>query len=391
MRIAAIADLHLGFRAGTATEGGRNVREMDVERALARVVHGIIEAKPDLVTIAGDVFHHPRVSDFARLAFLEAVRALLALGIPVVIAQGNHDAGRTADVLTPIALGEAMSGPGVLYVVTQPERLRFRTLGQEVAVAVFPFTTRVGDGAPYRLEPDPDADVNVLLVHAAVRGSAEGDTLPRFYGTGQALDMGYEADRWDCIAVGDYHEFTRLHPTALAFYSGSIERTSSNIWAEKQQKGWVLADTAARTLEFMEIPTRDVVDYEYRDIVSFGVDVDAAGLNDALQQLLDSIEDGLQGSIVRLKVREFPRAEREHIDWTLVRKLKALTCHFQLDLEYQPMEAADLGDRRERAHALSLAEEFAAFFANDPDEVRALARRAMELEQDAVETVEVAA
>jgi len=364
VRGAALADLHLGFRAFAAVEGGRNVRERDVEDAWERAVDAVIAEGVDLVTIAGDIFHHPRVSDYAKRAFLRGVRKMLDAGIIVIVLQGNHDAGRTAEVLTPIALAEGMGS--LLHIVTTPKRIRFRVRGEVVSVACFPFVAR-GDDADYRLDPDQHADVNVLLMHAAVKGSADGDGLPYFYGGDQALDVGREADRWDVIACGDYHEFTRLHPSRLAFYSGSIERTSSDIWKEDAPKGWVLYDTATGTMDLREIETRPMLSFNYSEFQSV---TDAEGLNVVLAEL--SCNPYRTGeAIVRLKVPDFPAAEREHIDWSLVRKLKETCLHFYLDVRYAASAAASLGDRRDR-EVFTLADEAARFFADDPEDVRDL-------------------
>lgn len=396
MRAAHLADLHLGKRQFSATEGGRNAREADVERAFNLAIDDIIAQQPDLVTIAGDIFDHLRISDYARMVFLRGVQRILEeTNAVVIILQGNHEAARTIESLTPIALATLFRDR--VHVVCDFKRIRFEVTdnfptGPQVtcSVACFPFTTRVAE-ATHRLEPDLDADVNVLLMHAAVRGAADGDTLPYFYGGQGALDIGRAASEWDVVACGDYHEFTRLHPTALAFYSGSIERTSSDIWKEVSPKGWVLTDTVAKTMEFREIPTRPMWDIRF-----LGPDEVTAPSAEALNAQLDKLAnhpDNLQdlaGAIVRLKVEDFPREERDHIDHDLVRKLRGLCLHFQLDISFSVIEAADLGDRRERGVAMSLAAEAAAFFASDPEEVRALVLRALEIEAGVEDLEEVA-
>ncbi len=262
-RGAALADLHLGVRQFQATVDGRNTREVDTESAWYAAISAIISEKVDLVTIAGDVFHHPRVSDYAKKAFLVGIRTLLESGAEVIVLQGNHDAGRTADVLPPIRLAEAPR----LHVITEPSWVPFVTEGgEEVVVSCYPYTA-LQDLPAYKLEPNPTADVNILLMHAAVKGSAEGDKTPFFYGSSdQALDVGREIDRWSAILVGDFHEFTRLHPERLAFYSGSLERTSNNIWQEQAPKGWVLYDTATGKMELQEVPTREMLDWSLGDL-----------------------------------------------------------------------------------------------------------------------------
>jgi hypothetical protein len=129
-----------------------------------------------------------------------------------------------------------------------------------------------------------------------------------------------------------------------------------------------------------------MIDYRIGDLVEVNDgDANADDVNAALQALLESCDDGLAGAIVRLKVEDFPRAEREHIDQKLVRELRPKLTLFNLDLRYaaatdRPIETA--GER------VSLAMEAAAWFADDPAEVRALALRMLELDEQPAEQVE---
>ncbi len=66
MRIAHLADLHLGFRAyHRVTPRGINVREADVADAFRRAVARVCDLRPDLVLVAGDIFHTVRPSNTA--------------------------------------------------------------------------------------------------------------------------------------------------------------------------------------------------------------------------------------------------------------------------------------------------------------------------------------
>jgi len=376
----ALSDIHLGYRAYPATTEGRNTRECDVETAWWAAVDLIVERKPDLVTIAGDIFHHPRVGVHALKAWRDGLRKIIEYtGARVVVAMGNHDAGKTADVLTPIILPDDL--PSV-SIVTTPLRIMLDIKGKPVSVAVFPFVIR-GNGETYKLNPSPEADTNVLVMHAAVRGSAEGDKLPWFYGSSdQALDVGREADRWDAILLGDWHDFAQLHPDRSVFYSGSLERTSNNIWQETAPKGVVEYDTdKPGELVFHEIPTRPMFDYDFSGSGKYPLEPCAENINLALLQMLAGEEH--RDAIVRLKIEDFPREDREHIDWGHVRELKSLTTHFYMDLRYAKRELIDLGDRRERPVA-TLADEAVAFFSDDEQPVRDCAMRYLDFEAEAV-------
>lgn len=344
MRGVAIADVHLGFPGAGRMVGGRPQREVDVETAWAAAVENAIRFGPDLVTIAGDVFHHPRVSTHAVKAFRDGVHRLVDAGIRVVIAQGNHDAAKTAGTLSPLHIPDDY--PGV-FVVTTPSRIKFtcERTGERVAVAVFPYVS-MGSGELYRMEPDPSRDVNVLLVHAAVRGDASGDQLPHFYGAdAAAIDVAREAERWSVVALGDFHEFRRLHPTAPAFYSGSIERTSSNIWAEPGPKGIVGFDTATGELEFIEHPTRPMFDLDAATAPALDCALSGAEEVNYCLQLL-AADSAVADALVRLQVHGFPREERDQVDWALVRELKGRCTLFLLDIEYAAGGLAGAADRR---------------------------------------------
>jgi DNA repair exonuclease SbcCD nuclease subunit len=58
MRLVHLSDLHLGFRQyQRLTPTGVNQREADVALAFRRAVDRTVELRPDLVLVAGDVFH----------------------------------------------------------------------------------------------------------------------------------------------------------------------------------------------------------------------------------------------------------------------------------------------------------------------------------------------
>lgn len=384
---ASISDLHLGFRAFAAMVGGRNAREVDVERAWLDVVDTISDSnrspydeRPRIVTIAGDIFHNPRPSMHAVKAFRDGLRKLTMdydepNGTVVVVLQGNHDAGRTAESLSPIIIPDDLAN---VIVVTEPQVVPVEMGDDGCAVHCFPFTTLQDAAKTYKLTPSGEWGIDILLVHAAVKGDAKGYSLPHFYGGLGALDVLKEADRFDVVAVGDFHEFRRLHPTKLAFYSGSIERTSSNIWQEKESKGVVYWNTDEdKQIHFISTWSRPMIDDEV-----MGAD-QAEHINLALESLLDAPRDGrlsrADGSIYRLTVPDFPRSERDGIDWSLVRELKKVCLHFDLNIQWAQKEAEQVrsGDAVDRKRTLT--DDAAEFFASDPAPVRDLCLQYLEV------------
>ena len=87
MRLVHLADIHLGFRQyQRQTPGGLNQREADVAKSLRAVIDRIIELDPDIVLIAGDVFHTVRPTNPAILtAFIQFERLKRALPLAEIV------------------------------------------------------------------------------------------------------------------------------------------------------------------------------------------------------------------------------------------------------------------------------------------------------------------
>ena len=77
MKLAHLADLHLGFRQyDRQTPRGANQREADVAQVFARAVDDLLEQRPDLIVIAGDIFHSVRPTNSAILFLFQQLQRL---------------------------------------------------------------------------------------------------------------------------------------------------------------------------------------------------------------------------------------------------------------------------------------------------------------------------
>ncbi|HRU11914.1 MAG TPA: DNA repair exonuclease, partial [Methanomassiliicoccales archaeon] len=96
MRIAHVADTHVGFTAYRRTdpETGMNQREVDVYRAFERLVDSLIAKRPDAVLHSGDLFDSVRPSNRALSVVLEQLLRLSREGIPIVLIAGNRSTPR---------------------------------------------------------------------------------------------------------------------------------------------------------------------------------------------------------------------------------------------------------------------------------------------------------
>jgi DNA repair exonuclease SbcCD nuclease subunit len=385
MRIACLSDLHLGYSGPGRTVAGRSIRSLDVETAWACACEQIVERSPDLVLIAGDVFDQVTPPVAAVRAFLDGVAQISFA--EVVVIGGNHETPKTAGVVCPNELARAAGAR--VHVVTQASIGR-RAGEDYVAVHCYPYEALSGERVVVP-EPDAAAAVNVMLIHAAVRSSSRPGALPKMYAGPSAYDVS-RAEGFDVVVCGDYHEHAVLagagDPDAdcngilrfttggpVAFYPGSLERCSSSIWQETKPKGWVLVDTASRTLEFIEVPTRPMRDLDATMYAGFWSGMDdgrfpVAGLNGVLHRLLEHERDFVLDALVRLRVDGLPRSDEALIDWRAVQKLRQHCALFHLDIRWAAADGREFTDRRERARAHSLAGDARLFFADHEPAVR---------------------
>ena len=328
MRLVHLSDIHLGFRQyQRQTPTGINQREADVANALRQVIDAVIELRPDLILIAGDVFHTVRPTNPAILhAFLQFSRMMQMLpDTTAVIIAGNHDTPRTAETGCILRLFKPL---GITVVDGEAQRIPFA--GLDLSILAVP--DMQGKRPP--LEPDPTAKYNILLLHGEIEG-----VLPRY---GRELDRSpmeitqeeLGAERWDYVALGHYHVYRSVAPNA--FYSGSLDYTSTNPWGELAEeheagiggKGIIEHDLAKKTHKFHPIaPSRPWVDLTPLS----GAGLSPAALDEAIRDALDKCDGGIDEKIVRLVVRDVPRHILRELDHKALRDYKRKALHFHLD------------------------------------------------------------
>jgi DNA repair exonuclease SbcCD nuclease subunit len=328
MRLVHLSDLHLGFRQyQRLTTRGINQREWDVADAFRRAIDRTIAIAPQLVVVAGDVFHNVRPTNAAILqAYRQFSRLRSALpNAEVVICAGNHDTPRTLEVGGILALfGEL----GMRVADTKADRIHLPALDCSVlAVPDVPVSRPA-------LVPDPAAKWNVLLLHGEVAG-----VIPAGAATADraAVELTREelgASRWNYVALGHYHVHRQVDTNA--WYSGSIEYTSANPWGElKEQrdanvpgKGFVEHDLATGEHRFHHLDgARRLLDLP--SIVARGMS--AADLDAAIARTIDQVPGGIDDQVVRLVVRDCPRHVARELDHKTLREYKRRALHFHLD------------------------------------------------------------
>jgi DNA repair protein SbcD/Mre11 len=328
MRLVHLADIHLGFRQyQRQTPTGINQREADVGESLQRVIDAVIELKPDLVLVAGDVFHPVRPTNPAILhGFRQFSRLVQAIpDAKVVMIAGNHDTPRTAETGCILRLFTQL---GITVVDGKSSRVSI----PELDLMILAVPDMALDRA--RLEPDAAAKYNILLLHGEIEGVLPkyGRELERASMEISQQELG--AEKWDYVALGHYHVHRRISENA--YYSGSLDYTSTNPWGELAEereagiggKGIIEYDLATNTHRFHSLPPKR----PWIDLAPLsGAGLSPVALDEAIRDALDKCEGGIDQKIVRLVVRDVPRHILRELDQKALRDYKRRALHFHLD------------------------------------------------------------
>lgn len=328
MRLVHLADLHLGFRQyHRLTPSGINQREADVASAFRQAIDRTIALRPDVIAIAGDVFHTVRPMNPAIIhAFTQFARLRRELpDATVVIVAGNHDRPRATETGCILRLFAPL---GIHIVEDEPRRISVPE--RDLAILAVP---DLGGALP-ELTPEPAARYNVLVLH----GEVEGMLPPRALRGERALleipSHALGAARWSYVALGHYHVHRAIAPNA--YYAGSIEYTSTDAWGEMREerstgvpgKGFIEYDLDTGAHHFHALtPVRRLLDLEA--ISARGLS--AAELDGRIRDRVEGCVPAIDEQVVRLVVHDVPRHVARELDHRAVREFKRRALHFHLD------------------------------------------------------------
>jgi DNA repair exonuclease SbcCD nuclease subunit len=362
VKLAHLADLHLGYRQYTRqTAQGINQREADVALAFRRALDDVVAQAPDLIVIAGDVFHTVRPNNTTILDTfrrLQDVRTRLPR-TPVVLVAGNHDTPRSLETGSILRLFEAIQG--VHAVALEPRTLAFPDL--DAAVVCVPDLVWSEDVKP-AAEPDPAARHNILVTHREVEGVLPYEASAALGYRGPPIRRSdLHPDRFDYVALGHYHVATRIEPNV--WYAGALEYVTTNPWGESRergaakragQKGWLLVNLDdGLKVQFRPLAhERRVLDLEPVE----GTGLDAAALDVAIAERLHAVKGGIDGQIVRLVVHNVARITARDLDHAAIREFKSRALHLRLDLRRPEPARPTLVERGRRQPLPVLVEEY---------------------------------
>lgn len=223
IRIGQMSDLHLGYR-----QYGRFERVKDFYSAAARGAEILIEQKPDLVLIPGDIFHRSLPYPVEQRQAVMLLRTFAQQDIPVVVTRGNHDAsyawtkkqgGNELHVLQDLGL--------VTYL---EDEVRDFQVGNNKHVRIWGQGYHGGDASAHLAElvqskPDLISDKsipNVLMLH---------EYLDNLVPSAELSEYAVGIYGFDYVAIGHYHGWWENGAGNMCC-TGSTEHVSAAEWDE---------------------------------------------------------------------------------------------------------------------------------------------------------------
>lgn len=297
LRIAHIADTHLGYRSSTVKG-----RDEDFSRSWILACQAIVDSKPDLILHAGDVFHHPSPSWGAVISFLEGAKILQDYGAPIFMISGNHDSSRMNMRHTVFSVLTGVTP--FIRISHSPEPLATYLAHLDVTVVMLSHLALVNkdllQNITYIRNSLNSRDFNILVSHGSV-----GDLdKSREIGSVVIPDEVFEFP-WSYVALGHLHMAQPFGQRG--WYSGSIERCG---WSDlPASPAWTLTELTESELRHAQqsVPHRRMV--ELPDI-----DCEGWGPDDVVEAVLWSLGksrlDPEGNAIVRVLLRNVPHREQ---------------------------------------------------------------------------------
>ncbi|MDQ3693155.1 MAG: metallophosphoesterase [Chloroflexota bacterium] len=313
LRIAHLADSHLGYRAlgRSCPETGRNQRSVDIERSFMAAIDDILRRDVDLILHAGDLFHHTRPSWSTLRCFVRTMRRVEAAGIPTIIIGGNHDTPRLRSTGSVFGLLE-LALPSIRFEAGY-DLIEVPFKEHTLTVHAVPHGSLTGPVPP---SPLPDTrHRNVLVTHGLTPGAHVFGRMGNEPGeTVLAADL--LAHDLDYVALGHFH--IAGDQGRNAWYAGSSERIG---WGDESVKPGYLIVTLG---DPGAVPEIEVIPIDSaRPMKSLhpinGEDRTPEELADTILDRLRAL--GMPDAMTRIELRDTTRPVRREVESLVQRQV----------------------------------------------------------------------
>ena len=310
LRIAHVADTHLGYRSSTIPH-----RDVDFAKAWVAACRAIVDSKPDLILHAGDVFHRPNPSWGALRDFLDGADILKEAKCPILGISGNHDSSR---IMTKHNVFTVMQGVVPHIHLAYDEKPQIHPLAELDAVVVLLshqtlLSPQLRENLTETLQSMGGQCHNILVAHGDVYNleaakEMGGIVIPDF-----VFDF-----PWSYVALGHLHMAQPYGPNG--WYSGSIERCG---WSDyPASPGWTIVTLSELGLKHERrcLPHLDMI--QLPDIDGLIEDDIPGAVLRALATISSRFED--ERVVVRVKVKELHLYARRSVQFNVNRRVREI-------------------------------------------------------------------
>lgn len=298
LRIAHIADTHLGYRSSTLKG-----RDEDFSRSWIAACRAIVDSKPDLILHAGDVFHHPSPSWGAMISFLEGAKILEEYGAPIFMISGNHDSSRMNMRHTIFSVLAGVTP--YIHISHDPEPTGVFLAHLETYVIMLSHKALVNPDLKKNIEElikqlDPERR-NILVSHGSVGDLDKSAEMGSVVIPEEVFEF-----PWSYVALGHLHMAQPFGQRG--WYSGSTERCG---WSDlPAHPAWTLTKIDEHGLlhhEQRSVPHREMVEL-------WEIDCEGSSDYDVSEEILRmfavSSIDPEGTSIVRVLLKNVPHRDQ---------------------------------------------------------------------------------
>jgi DNA repair protein SbcD/Mre11 len=328
IRLAHLADTHIGMEnyGRINPETGLNQRLHDFLRSLDQALDAALEARVDLVVVAGDIYKTRDPTPTHQREFARRIHRLSEAGVPTVIVAGNHDIPLSTGRATSVDIFRALEIPNVT-VARSIGTHRVETRSGTVQVLAFPWTVRSVAQVHPEFKNSTIAELNqamialnraklleeaqaldprepaVLVGHSHLFGARVGAERLLTMGNDPMYDLQtVDLPNLDYIALGHIHKHQALtYAQPPVVYSGSIDRV--DFGEENEDKGWVL----------VEIPEKGRAEWQFRKVdarpfltIDAHVDADTANATEEVIKAIALAAHKLPDAVVKVRIDIVP-------------------------------------------------------------------------------------
>jgi len=312
VRVAHVADTHLGFRQYNLDE-----REQDIYDVFDEIADKILEERADIVVHSGDLFDSPRPTAQAYYAFKRFL-AKLDGKTKVFSILGDHDTPKRRGMPPQRLVDDKLQILGLVGGEYQTMHLN----GREVLVAgISHFGRRYRDLLVEELKKldsiAADYPVSILALHQAVE---------RFFGLEEAFELRMDElpRNFTYYAMGHLHNRIQASfSDGILAYSGSTEIIRSNEideW-EKHGKGFYVADIESDKVRLREVNLESVRP-------QLKIKIDYASFDQQLKGVAAALGNFGKPPIAHLVV-EGKEIDRQRVQQALNESLSGKALHFR--------------------------------------------------------------